>query len=356
MRHSVCNHSDFLQWQCEMERRKIPSTRAPLSCGLTRAWSSSVTSQATLTQPASEAVSPGQTTKLSCSKNSDSSWSNTFHWYQQRAGQAPRYVHCNGCSNRGDGISARFTASASGTNGYLSINDIQPEDEADFYCGAWYQLTANSDSNCLRVCVSGPNSETPLHKKRCYNRGEGIPDRFTASSSGDVGSLTITNVQPEDEADYYCVEWYNTGWQKVPAETHIGHQERELCLTSTMTWSLFLLSLLSYSLGVSSQPTVTQPASESVSPGQTANLPCTRSGGGSWSNWFCWVQQKPGQAPRHVQCPGYNRGEGIPDRFSTSKSGDVGSLTITNVQPEDEADYYCVDWYSTGSMSHSDAV
>lgn len=119
----------------------------------------------------------------------------------------------------------------------------------------------------------------------------------------------------------------------------------------------FILSLaFFFGQGVSSQATVTQPTSESVSLGQTAKLFCARSSGGSWHNWFCWVQQKAGQAPRFVQCPGYNRGEGIPDRFTAVKSGDVSHLTITNVQPEDEADYYCAEWYSTGNMSHSDAV
>lgn len=109
--------------------------------------------------------------------------------------------------------------------------------------------------------------------------------------------------------------------------------------------------------GVSSQATVTQPASQSVPLGQTIKLPCSRSSDGSWSSYFYWNQQRPGQAPRFVHCNGFsNRGEGISDRFTASASGNIGYLTITNVQAEDEADYYCVIWYNTGSKFHSDAV
>lgn len=99
---------------------------------------------------------------------------------------------------------------------------------------------------------------------------------------------------------------------------------------------------------------MTQPASQSVSLGQSAKLSCTRSSGGGWGGYFAWYQQKAGQAPRFVLYGTSSRGEGIPDRFTGSSSGNDGYLTITNVQPEDEADYYCAHWYSTGSVFHSD--
>ncbi|KAJ6659175.1 hypothetical protein lerEdw1_019478 [Lerista edwardsae] len=129
--------------------------------------------------------------------------------------------------------------------------------------------------------------------------------------------LTITNVQPEDEADYYCSAWYNTG--------------------------------------INAQGTVTQPASESASLGQTVELSCTRSSGGSWNSYSHWYQQKLGEKPRFV-IYGSSRGEGISDRFSSSYSGVVNYLTITNVQNEDEGDYYCCYWYSSGSMHHGDTI
>ncbi|XP_077776476.1 immunoglobulin lambda-1 light chain-like isoform X6 [Podarcis muralis] len=113
-----------------------------------------------------------------------------------------------------------------------------------------------------------------------------------------------------------------------------------------MAWLLLVFTILSYYSGVISQ-SVTQPASESVSLGQTLKLSCSRSSG-SWYS-FGWYQQKPGQAPRFVWYGSSTRGEGIPDRFTGSQSGNTGSLTISNTQPEDEAVYYCGAWDRTGS-------
>uniref|UniRef100_A0A670K2C0 Ig-like domain-containing protein n=1 Tax=Podarcis muralis TaxID=64176 RepID=A0A670K2C0_PODMU len=92
-----------------------------------------VISQPSVTQPASESVSPGQTAKLFCT----ASGSATMYWYQQKPGQVPRYLHCDGCSSRGPGIPNRFTASRSGTAGHLSIANLEREDEAVYYCAVW---------------------------------------------------------------------------------------------------------------------------------------------------------------------------------------------------------------------------
>ncbi|XP_053135580.1 immunoglobulin lambda-1 light chain-like isoform X4 [Hemicordylus capensis] len=112
-------------------------------------------------------------------------------------------------------------------------------------------------------------------------------------------------------------------------------------------WALLFLALLSYCSGASSQATITQPASASGSIRETVTLSCTRSSG-SWDSYYPWYQQRPGQGPRFVHRPGGSRGEGIPDRFTASGSGDNYLLTITNVQPEDEGDYYCAEWERTG--------
>uniref|UniRef100_A0A803T2J4 Ig-like domain-containing protein n=1 Tax=Anolis carolinensis TaxID=28377 RepID=A0A803T2J4_ANOCA len=99
-------------------------------------------------------------------------------------------------------------------------------------------------------------------------------------------------------------------------------------------------------LCVHSQGTLTQPSSVSGSPGQTVTLSCTKDSG-NWYSYASWYQQKSGEGPRFVHCNGCSRGPGIPDRFTATKSGDTGTLTITNVQAEDEAYYYCAWWYST---------
>lgn len=104
--------------------------------------------------------------------------------------------------------------------------------------------------------------------------------------------------------------------------------------------------LCSFLPGSWAQSGLTQEASVSGSLGQKVTLSCTGNSNNVGSYTVGWYQHIPGAAPRTVML-GSSRPQGIPDRFSGSKSGNRASLTITGLQPEDEADYYCSTWDSS---------
>ncbi|XP_053437555.1 uncharacterized protein LOC128579550 [Nycticebus coucang] len=96
------------------------------------------------------------------------------------------------------------------------------------------------------------------------------------------------------------------------------------------------------------QSVQTQPSSMSGSLGKMVTISCL----GSSSNIGCgiyvnWYQQLQGTAPKSIIYGKSNRSSGVPDRFSACKSSSSGSLTITGLQSDNEADYFCQSYDSS---------
>uniref|UniRef100_W5LX49 Ig-like domain-containing protein n=1 Tax=Lepisosteus oculatus TaxID=7918 RepID=W5LX49_LEPOC len=210
------------------------------------------------------------------------------------------------------------TSSSVGNNCYYS--------GSSYTCLAWYQQKAR---------------ETP--KLLIYGatiRQSGIPGCFSGSGSGTDYTLTITGVQAEDAGDYYC--------QQIQYDS------------SLLAFTMYQLSLLTswgrcgagsstrFAQGQESsgQVTVTQtPAVKSVVSGQTVTVSCKTSPAVYSNNRLAWYQQKAGEAPKLLIYKATTRQTGIPERFSGSGSGTDFTLTITGVQAEDAADYYCQSYH-----------
>uniref|UniRef100_A0A8C6VND1 Ig-like domain-containing protein n=1 Tax=Naja naja TaxID=35670 RepID=A0A8C6VND1_NAJNA len=114
-----------------------------------------------------------------------------------------------------------------------------------------------------------------------------------------------------------------------------------------MAWSLLLAFFFLWCTGANSQYTLTQPAAQSFPLGQPAKISCTMSRDSQvGSSYIYWYQQKAGESPKYLLYDDNTNG-----RFSGTidSSANAAYLTITNLQGEDEADYYCGGNYGSGS-------
>ncbi|CAO2605306.1 Immunoglobulin kappa variable 4-1 [Lemmus lemmus] len=169
-------------------------------------------------------------------------------------------------------------------------------------------LHSGLQKNLLNWYQQKPGQSPKLLIFYASTRDTGVPDRFIDSGSGTEFTFTISNVQVEDLAEYYCQQG---AWADI---------------------------------------VVTQsPSSMAVSAGEKVTISCKSSQSllysGTQKNYLSWYQQKPGQAPKLLIYLASTRDTGVPDRFIGSGSRTDFTLTISSVQAEDLAHYYCMQNY-----------
>ncbi|CAI5691795.1 unnamed protein product [Oreochromis niloticus] len=101
------------------------------------------------------------------------------------------------------------------------------------------------------------------------------------------------------------------------------------------------------------QITVTQPEAVSSAVGGTVNIKCRTSQNVYYSGLYhllAWYQQKDGGVPKLLIYLASTRQSGIPARFTGSGSNSDFTLTISGVQAEDAAVYYCQSYHEINSQ------
>ncbi|XP_009979636.1 PREDICTED: LOW QUALITY PROTEIN: uncharacterized protein LOC104375077, partial [Tauraco erythrolophus] len=269
------------------------------------------------------------------------STNSAYGWFQQKT---PVTVIYNN-NNRPSGIPSRFSGSLSGSTATLTITGIQAEDEAVYYCGSLVQAALTQPSSVSKN-LGETVQITCSRLKSSSSYGVGWHQQKTPGSapvtviynsnqrpSGSLVQAALTqpssvSANPGETVQITCSGTsYNVGWY-----------QQKSWWNRAMAWVPLLLAVLAHGSGSLVQAAMTQPSSVSANPGQTVQISCS----GVHSGYVGWYQQKtPGSAPVTVIYNSNQRPSDIPTRFSGSKSGTTGTLTITGVQAEDEAVYFC---------------
>uniref|UniRef100_A0A3Q3MNF8 Ig-like domain-containing protein n=1 Tax=Mastacembelus armatus TaxID=205130 RepID=A0A3Q3MNF8_9TELE len=101
---------------------------------------------------------------------------------------------------------------------------------------------------------------------------------------------------------------------------------------------------------VKGQVTVTQPGAVSSALGGSVTIRCKTSQNVHGSNHLAWYQQRDGETPKLLIYGSSTRASGTPGRFTGSGSNSDFTLTISGVQAEDAAVYYCQSEHNINSQ------
>ncbi|XP_010850493.1 PREDICTED: immunoglobulin iota chain [Bison bison bison] len=133
--------------------------------------------QPVLSQPPSVASFLGATVRLACTLSSDHDVNlHSIYWYQQRPGHRPRFLlryFSPSDKRQGHKVPPRFSGSKdlAKNTGYLSIAELQAEDEAVYFCAVGTPVMGRrrkiqrerAERELATLGSPGPRATLPLH-------------------------------------------------------------------------------------------------------------------------------------------------------------------------------------------------
>ncbi|KAI9524287.1 hypothetical protein NQZ68_017969 [Dissostichus eleginoides] len=125
---------------------------------------------------------------------------------------------------------------------------------------------------------------------------------------------------------------------------------KNMTLICVLIWTL-LCCCFTESRG---QVTVTQAGAVSSAPGRSVSITCRTSQNVyvyQGKHRLAWYQQRDGGTPKLLSYDASNRASGISNRFTGSGSNSDFTLTISGVQTDDAAVYYCQSFHYPNSQA-----
>ncbi|KAM3596616.1 uncharacterized protein V6R79_018016 [Siganus canaliculatus] len=316
--------------------------------------------QVTVTQPGAVTSDPGGSVSISCSTSQDVYYGYTYHylaWYQQRDGEVPKLLIYR-ADNRESGIPDRFSGSGSRSSFTLTISGVQAEDAAVYYCQSYHWINKATEILLMKsMSVTCVLIWTLLCCCFTESRGQVTvtqPGAVTSDPGGSVSISCSTSQDVEFGGWNYYLDWYQQRDGEVPKLIIYETRNRpsgipeatEILLMKTMSVTCVLIWTLLCCCFTESrgQVTVTQPGAVTSDPRGSVSISCSTSQDvHTWGRYhaLAWYQQRDGEVPKLLIYASNNRASGIPRRFSGSGSDSAFTLTISGVQTEDAAVYYC---------------